>query len=70
MLAMHADHLSNDTATRSLSELEHFLTDLSTMNTEELQNAITPEPLRVRLTHVYWISIFFLFLIVNDYSSI
>ena len=49
MLAMHTIHLSNDTASRSLSEFEHFLIDLSTMNTEELQNAITPEPLRVIL---------------------
>jgi hypothetical protein len=47
MLAMHPIHLSNDKAVRSLSELEHFLTDLSTINLDELQHTLTPEPLRV-----------------------
>jgi hypothetical protein len=48
MLAMHPIHLSNDKAIRSLAELEYFLTDLSTMNIEELQNNSTVEPLHVR----------------------
>ncbi len=48
MLAMHPIHLSNDKATRSLTELEHFLSDLSTINLNELQHTLTPEPLRVR----------------------
>ncbi|CAF5118886.1 unnamed protein product, partial [Rotaria sp. Silwood1] len=46
MLAMHSIHLSNDKASRSLNELEHFLNDLSIMNIEELQHKSTPEPLR------------------------
>lgn len=48
MLAIHPIHLSNDKITRSLAEFEHFLTDLSAMNIEELQHTSTPEPLRVR----------------------
>lgn len=47
MLAMHPIHLSNDKASRSLTELEHFLSDLSTINLDELQHTSTPEPLRV-----------------------
>ena len=49
MLAMHPIHLSNDKAIRSLNELEHFLEDLSTINLDELQDRLIPEPLRVRL---------------------
>ncbi len=45
---MHPIHLSNDKANRSLAELEHFLADLSTINLDELQHTLTPEPLRVR----------------------
>ncbi len=53
MLAMHPIHLSNDKAVRSLSELENFLRDLSTINLDELQNTLTPEPLRVsNQTHI------------------
>jgi hypothetical protein len=48
MLAIHPIQQSNDKAIRSLSEFEHFLTDLSTMNIKELQQTSTPEPLRVR----------------------
>ena len=48
ILTRHSIHLSNDKAIRSLTEIEHFLTDLSVMNIEELQHASTPEPLRVR----------------------
>jgi len=48
MLAMHPIHLSNDKANRSLTELEQFLTHLSTINLDELQHILTPEPLRVR----------------------
>jgi hypothetical protein len=48
MLAIHPVHLSNDKAIRSLTEFEHFLTDLSALNIEELQHTPTPEPLRVR----------------------
>lgn len=47
MLAMHPIHLSNDKANRSLTELEHFLSDLSMINLNELQDILTPEPLRV-----------------------
>ena len=47
MLAMHPIHLSNDRAMRSLAEVEHFLTELSTMNIEELQETSATEPLRV-----------------------
>jgi len=50
MLAIHPIYLSNDKAIQSLTEFEHFLTDLSTMNIEELQHASTPEPLRVRIS--------------------
>ncbi len=45
---MHPIHLSNDKAIRSLTELENFLADLSTINLDELQQTLTPEPLRVR----------------------
>ena len=48
MLAMHPIHLSNDKAIRSLAELEYFLTDLATMNIDELQYTSTAEPLHVR----------------------
>jgi hypothetical protein len=48
MLAMHPIHLSNDKAIRSLTQLEHFLSDLSTINLNELEHTLTPEPLRVR----------------------
>jgi hypothetical protein len=48
MLAMHPIHLSNDKAIRSLTELEHFLANLSNINLDELQHTLTPEPLRVR----------------------
>jgi hypothetical protein len=48
ILTRHSMHLSNDKAIRSVTEIEHFLTDLSIMNIEELQHASTPEPLRVR----------------------
>jgi hypothetical protein len=48
MLTKHSFNLSNDKAIRSLTEIEHFLTDLSIMNIEELQHASTPEPLCVR----------------------
>ena len=44
---MHPIHLSHDKAIRSLMELEHFLADLSTINLDELQHTLTPEPLRV-----------------------
>ena len=47
MLAMHPIHLSHDKAIRSLTELEHFLADLSPINLDELQHTLTPEPLRV-----------------------
>ena len=45
---MHPIHLSNDKAIRSLTELEHFLTDLSKINIDELQHTSTPDPLHVR----------------------
>lgn len=48
MLATHPIHLSNEKAIRSLTELEQFLSDLSTINLNELQTTLTPEPLRVR----------------------
>jgi hypothetical protein len=48
MLAIQPIHLSNDKIIRSLTEFENFLTDLSTMNIEELQHTSTPEPLHVR----------------------
>lgn len=48
MLAMHSTQLSNDKILRSLTEFEHFLTDLSRLNIEELQEKSAPEPLRVR----------------------
>ena len=48
MLATHPIHLSTDKIIRSLTEFETFLTDLSSMNVEELQHTSTPEPLRVR----------------------
>lgn len=48
MLAMHSIHLSSDKAIRSLAETERFLTDLSTINIDELQYTSTSEPLRVR----------------------
>lgn len=47
MLAMHPIHLSNDKASRSLMELENFLSDLSSIHLDELQHSLTPEPLRV-----------------------
>ena len=50
MLTMHPIHLSSDKMIRSLAEFENFLTDLSSMNVEELQHTSTPEPLRVRQT--------------------
>ncbi|UJR27532.1 hypothetical protein I4U23_008815 [Adineta vaga] len=53
MLAMHPIHLSNDKASRSLTELEHFLSDLSTINLDELQHASTPEPLRSMISQVF-----------------
>ncbi|CAF1099323.1 unnamed protein product [Rotaria sordida] len=53
MLAMHPIHLSNDKAIRSLSELEHFLGDLSTINLDELQHTLTPEPLRSMIIQVF-----------------
>ncbi|CAF3903341.1 unnamed protein product [Rotaria magnacalcarata] len=53
MLAMHPIHLSNDKAIRSLSELEHFLGDLSTINLDELQHSLTPEPLRSMIIQVF-----------------
>ncbi|CAF3661359.1 unnamed protein product [Rotaria sordida] len=53
MLAMQSIHLSNDKASRSLSELERFLTDLSIMNIEELQYTSTPEPLRSMILQVF-----------------
>ena len=48
MLAIHPIHLSHDKIIRSLTEFEHFLTELSNMNMEELQHTSAPEPLRVR----------------------
>lgn len=45
---MHSIHLSNDKAIRSLVELEHFLTDLTMINIDELKHTSTSEPLRVR----------------------
>ncbi|CAF4440061.1 unnamed protein product [Rotaria socialis] len=53
MLAMHPIHLSNDKAIRSLSELEHFLGDLSKINLTELQHSLTPEPLRSMIIQVF-----------------
>ncbi|CAF5002859.1 unnamed protein product [Rotaria sp. Silwood1] len=53
MLAMHPIHLSNDKAIRSLSELEYFLGDLSTINLDELQHTLTPEPLRSMIIQVF-----------------
>ncbi|CAF4927692.1 unnamed protein product, partial [Rotaria sp. Silwood1] len=53
MLAMHSIHLSNDKASRSLNELEHFLNDLSIMNIEELQHKSTPEPHRSMIIQVF-----------------
>ncbi|CAF4269194.1 unnamed protein product [Rotaria sp. Silwood2] len=53
MLAMHPIHLSNDKAIRSLTELEHFLGDLSTINLDELQHTLTPEPLRSMIIQVF-----------------
>ncbi|CAF1238864.1 unnamed protein product [Adineta steineri] len=53
MLAMHPIHLSNDKAIRSLTDLEHFLLDLSTINVDELQHTSTPEPLRSMIIQVF-----------------
>ncbi|CAF0804272.1 unnamed protein product [Adineta ricciae] len=53
MLAMHPIHLSNDKASRSLTELENFLSDLSTINLDELQHTSTPEPLRSMINQVF-----------------
>ncbi|UJR21644.1 hypothetical protein I4U23_024721 [Adineta vaga] len=53
MLAMHPIHLSNEKAMRSLAELEYFLTDLSTMNIEELQHTSATEPLRSMIIQVF-----------------
>ncbi|CAF1109546.1 unnamed protein product [Adineta steineri] len=53
MLAMHPIHLSNEKAIRSLAELEYFLTDLSTMNIEELQHTTATEPLHSMIIQVF-----------------
>ena len=54
MLAMHPIHISHDKASRSLTELEHFLADLSTINLDDLQQTFSPEPLRVSDSFDQW----------------